>query len=357
MKNRIILVFVLFAILFTSAISYAQSEQNQNTINTKPEDLSFSNARASDAATLISNNNQIKLWGVKNINSPDAVFNLKALTLLENKVLGKKIRCIVKSNIENTYTGQCINSEDEDLSLVMIANGFVSVDRNAVYGTVYEEPYINMEKQAQKQKYGIWNDSNNKALTATTIDNPLVLLIIAISVVFILALSVFTFYMLKGFQEITKIQSESIHLAGKERELRKREKILIFSLIDSEIKENKTKIDAYLIIYEELLADLNKTQATYKYQRTGEIVQKQPALSRVVFDGNTDKLDIIGEKLSSLIIHYYARIKTTPDFIDLNIDMPLDQARKIVRQVIDNAIKLNQLSDMIVEQTQRQLNR
>lgn len=70
-----------------------------------------------------------------------------------------------------------------------------------------------------------------------------------------------------------------------------------------------------------------------------------------------DKLDIIGEKLSSLIIHYYARIKTTPDFIDLNIDMPLDQARKIVKQVLDNAMKLNQLSDMIVEQTQRQLNK
>lgn len=103
----------------------------------------------------------------------------------------------------------------------MIANGYVSVDRKCNLWNRSMKNHISIWKNKRKQKYGIWHDLNDKALTANTIENLSWILIIGICVVFILALSVFTYYMLKGFQEITKIQSESIHLAGKERELRK----------------------------------------------------------------------------------------------------------------------------------------
>ena len=38
----------------------------------------------------------------------------------------------------------------------MLQQGFAVVDRGAVLGSVFEEPYIEAENDAQEQKLGVW---------------------------------------------------------------------------------------------------------------------------------------------------------------------------------------------------------
>ena len=78
-------------------------------------------------------------------------------------------------------------------------------------------------------------------------------------------------------------------------------------------------------------------------------MQKQPAMSREVFDGNTGRLDLFSEHLSSDIIHYYARIKTSPDYIEITTDMQVEDARKVIEACVDNAKKLAVISEHLME--------
>jgi hypothetical protein len=160
---------------------------------------------------------------------------------------------------------------------------------------------------------------------------------------------IFSFYILKGFREIAEIQGATTSRVGKERKQMAREREIILSVLDAEISENKTKVNAYVMIHEEILADLKNEKKTPKYQKTGDMVQKQPALSRVAFDENKNKLDLFDEKVASLMIHYYARIKTIPDYADLKPDMPIEEAVRIVDNALDNARKLESISEAILE--------
>lgn len=304
--------------------------------------------RATDAATVFTGDYRIRLWGIENITSDNPVFKLKSRTALENKIGNTPVRCSVKQHQLDDLVAQCINSREEDLSLAMLQQGYVSVDRAAVYGSIFEEPYLQAEQQAQRLNLGIWAvDTSNAASKAPRQERNFILLVTAIAFVFILALAIFSYYMMRGFKDMVNAQNETLNFAGKERALRDREKYLIASMLCAEIRENKTKIEAYLMIYEELLKDIKDTTHTPKYKKSGEIIQKQPALSRSVFDGNTDRLDMMGETLTSDLIHYYARIKTIPDYIDLAPDMATEDALKLAETVVDHARKLNKLTDVL----------
>lgn len=304
--------------------------------------------RATDAATVFTGDHRIKLWGIETINSNNPVFKLKSRTALENKIGNMPVRCTIKQQHQDSLIAQCINSKEEDLSLAMLQQGYVSVDRAAVYGSVFEEPYLQAEQQAQRLNLGIWAiDTSTTNAKNPRQERNFILLVTAIAFVFILALAVFSYYMMRGFKDMVSAQNETLNLAGKERALRDREKFLIASMLCAEIKENKTKIEAYLMIYEELLKDIKDTTHTPKYKKSGEIIQKQPALSRSIFDGNTDRLDMMGETLASELIHYYARIKTIPDYVDLSPDTAIEDALKLAESVVEHARKLDKLSDML----------
>ncbi|MEZ5919531.1 MAG: hypothetical protein R3D66_06470 [Alphaproteobacteria bacterium] len=120
-------------------------------------------------------------------------------------------------------------------------------------------------------------------------------------------------------------------------------------MLDSELKSNKAKIEAYLVVYREMLQALENPERTPKYKKAGDIVQRQPALDRVVFDRNTDKLDILGDRLSSEIIHFYARIKSKPDYINIEPDMALEEVTGIVQKAIQNAERMNKIAENLID--------
>ena len=217
-------------------------------------------------------------------------------------------------------------------------------------GPVYERPYLEAERIAQENKYGVWaageSDSNVPGDKQTKNFMLGAFLLVA---VFIMALIVLGFFVMRGFGRVIDVQSRSLDLAMKERDLKEKEKLVIASMINSEVKENKSKIEAYLLVYEEMLRDFSDTTKPPSYQKTGEVIQKQPALSRVVFDGNTDKLDLFGTELASNLVHYYARIKTNPDYIEIAPDAAIAEVQAIIDTAVDNAKKMDELSATLLE--------
>ncbi len=108
-------------------------------------------------------------------------------------------------------------------------------------------------------------------------------------------------------------------------------------MLEAELKANKSKIEAYLVIYKEMLTSLQDSKREPEYKKAGDIVQLQPALDRSVFDGNTDKMDLLGRRLASAVIHFYARIKTNPDYVNLEPEAPLDEVLERVEKAVKNA--------------------
>lgn len=137
-------------------------------------------------------------------------------------------------------------------------------------------------------------------------------------------------------------------MMAKERKLREKERNIIAVMVDSEIKANKAKIEAYLVVYEEMLKALKDPDRPPKYKKAGDIVQKQPALDRSVFDRNTDKLDLLGRDLASEMIHFYARIKSSPEYENLEPDMELEQVTAIVEDVVKRGGRLNELAEKLL---------
>lgn len=232
------------------------------------------------------------------------------------------------------------------MGLFLIQQGYVSVQRDAVFGTVYEVSYLNAERQARELGRGIWSEGVGNS-TPQTIDQNrnFILATLSLVVIFMVGLAVVLFLMINGFRRVLDLQNKALNLRGKDQALRQKEKKIVAMMIYSEITENKEKIGAYLTIHEDMLKNFESSDQ----KRIGDIVQKQPVLSRSVFDGNTGKLDVFGERLASEIIHYYARIKTKPDHIEVQPDSADSEVIPVIRQAVDNASKLEALSKVILE--------
>lgn len=333
----------VFLALFSSV--YAQeTEVNKAAFVEQEYDVTIK-----DINLLISGKTKIILWGIEKINTNTAVFNLKARKGLENRIGEASILCTIKAKSKNYINAQCINKDEEDLSLFLLQQGLVSADRTTIHGTLYEDPYLQAEQEAQDNRRGVWSEEYGYMSAAGDKQSKNFMLgAFLLVAVFIMALIVLGFFVMRGFGRVIDVQSRSLDLAIKERSLKDKEKMVIASMINSEVSENKAKIEAYLMIYEEVLREFVDDDMSAKYMRTGEVVQKQPSLSRAVFDGNTSKLDLFGSELSSSMIHYYARIKTNPDYVEITPETPYAEAKEIVTAAVDNARKLDDIADSLL---------
>lgn len=309
------------------------------------------NARAVDGRTLVSGNFKIRLWGIETVDTAQPVFALTARNALDERIDGHPVECTIKSRAENQIVAQCVNDVEEDLSLFMLSQGFAVVDRQPVYGSAFEKPYIEAETRAQSEGKGLWSMNGHGLSQKGGDDDSRTFLIggFVLVGILLLALVAITIFIMRGFRAVVEVQNQSMDLATKERVLREKERLIIASMINAEVKTNKSKIEAYLVMYEELLKDLKDKTREPKYKKSGDIIQRQPALSRAVFDGNTAKLDLMGSQSASDIIHYYARIKTVPDYYELEPDAPVAQAISVVESAVEGAKKLDVISDKILD--------
>lgn len=306
--------------------------------------------RVADAVTIMAGDRTFHLWGIEAIEGMGAGFKTQARVALENIISGAPAQCEVKDVRGKAIFVQCISANDLDLGLFMLQQGYVTADRSSVYGTVFESAYLQAEEQARRQALGVWSAPRSELAayegrgTSLWFGLGLAFLLSAIIVFAVLAVMI-----LRGFEAISKVQSQNMEMLSKERKLRDKERGIVAMMLDSELKSNKAKIEAYLVVYREVLQALENPERTPKYKKAGDIVQRQPALDRVVFDRNTDKLDILGDRLSSEIIHFYARIKSKPDYINIEPDMALEEVIGIVNKAIENAERMNKIAEHLID--------
>jgi hypothetical protein len=306
-------------------------------------------ARAVDAVTLIAGQTQINLWAVRAIEGMGPAFDLRARTALDNAIGSNKVVCETRQQIERKIFGQCMNGNDVDLGLFMVQQGLATVDRAMITGTVFEATYIQAETQSQERKLGVWAES--AAQTQNSNSNSggffsglgLVLLVLMLGVFAGLAIVI-----MRGFQKVIEAQDRSMDMMTKERNLREKERRVVASMLDSELKANKAKIEAYRAVYEEMLRELKDTDRPPRYKKAGDVIQKQPALARSVFDRNTDKIDTFGDRLSSQLIHFYARIKSAPEYITIEPSADIGHVIGTLEKCLDNSGRLLNLADKLL---------
>ncbi len=334
---------LLLLLVFLGGFSYAFAQNNAS----KPRFFEAS-VRPSDAVTLKAGRTTIRLWGVEAIDGMPAKFNLNALAEIEGMLEPNKVRCQLKSKQDNIVVAQCTNGAQIDLGLHMLQQGYATVNRDVIYDTPFEQSYLNAEKDARLQNLGVWEQDADENEDGSATRLYIVLGGIALTII----LGIFTglaYFIMRGFKSVKDAQNQNTDMIARERELREKERQIFAQMLDSEIKANKSKIEAYLIVYDEMLRDLKDTEKPPKYTIAGDIVQAQPSLERSVFDHNTDKLDILGDSLSSDVIHFYARIKNKPDYINLEPEMALDDAIEIVQKAYDNAVRIDKISDRLID--------
>lgn len=337
--RRFFIVLVVFCL--SGLPVYAQQAAKRNVFELQ--------ARALDSVTVKSNQWTIMLWGVMPIENSSAQFFLRARTSLDDLIGSAAISCETKGQAAGIVVAQCLNAEGRDLALNMLQRGLVSVDRAVVYDTVFEQPYLEAEREAQKDKLGIWSKSEGGnageyAEISKLIVFSLIMLAIAALIFIVLGITLW-----RGIKQSIAAQDRNASLTLKERDLRQKEKKIVATMLYAELESNRSKTEAYISVYDETLTSLKNPNITPTYQQMGDMVQMQPALDRSVFDGNTDKMDLLGRDLAREIIHFYARIKTHPDYENLDADTPLAEATETVESAVENAKKLNTILDGILQ--------
>lgn len=162
----------------------------------------------------------------------------------------------------------------------------------------------------------------------------------------------FLWVIVRGIDKILDYQKNISDLGDKEQQLKTREMKVMTTMIESELKANLSKINAHITIYKEMLSELQRNTKAARYQKMGDIYQKQPALQRTIFETNAHHLQILGEQLASRIIHFYARIKTEPDFENIEPTQSPDSVIIILEKIIENGIKLELQAQGILEDFQ-----
>lgn len=345
LRNKLFLSFGLVAVIAAmfEAIP-ARAAQAVFPVEQSEQEHTYARPRTLSSWQIADGTTRIYLWGIEPIDNADAVFKLSARTALSEKIGDGAVKCILKSEQREYVLAQCVNSKEEDLSLFMLEEGYVTALRSAIYGTIFEKPYLAAEEKARTEGAGVWRAEKNAKESGGIVPEKFFLVAILFLALGVLGLGFISFHIMRGFGRVVDVQNKTMDLAVKERHLKDKERFIIASMLDSEVRENKNKIEAYLVVYEEVLRDLSDKTRTPKYKQSGDIIQKQPALGRSVFDGNTDRLDLMGQYLASDIIHYYARIKTIPDYVDITPDTPLEEALKLVQTAVEHAQKLDEIS-------------
>lgn len=319
-----------------------------------PETKAFAtNALAADAQTLTGNNVTITLWGINPAAEPGSAEGIRARIYLDDLITGRPIRCLVMKGqpvAGGTVQARCLNADERDLGLLMIGAGLATVDRADVAGTDLATAYLGAERQARIAHAGLWNTGAVSAAPIAAVAPdigggfggvPLWAVAAALLIVPVLGFLIIGLIMHLGLRQLIVLQRYQIAGTQKrERQLKEREKYVIASALEGEVMTNRAKLDAFLVIYEELLKSLRDPAKTPKYQRAGDIIHEKPALTRTVYDAHVDKLDLLGPQLASDLSHLYNLIVPNPDYRTLEPEVPIEKARELVDRIVRNAEKL-----------------
>lgn len=314
-------------------------------------------AFAVDAQTLSGGGMTISLWGIEAVNERGTPGNVRARAFLDDMIGDRPVICApMGGSAQNgSVRAQCLNVQERDLGLALISAGLVATNRRDMQASELATPYLQAERNARAQRLGIWGDSGNRQQQAPAqaaiplMDRMPLWLIVSILVgAPMLGFLIIGMIINKGFAQLVQLQKYQIAGTQKrEKQLKAREKYVVAAALESEINTNRAKLDAYLIIYEEMLKSLRDQGKTPKYKRAGDIIHDKPALTRTVYDSNLDKIDLLGPQLTSDLAQLYLSIDPNPDYRTLEPEMQIEKVWEIVERIIRNAERLIEPMDKI----------
>lgn len=338
--------FLIFIVFFTVSPASAQDGTAQ---------------RVEGSATIINsinlslNNKTVRLTGLNQATTRALGYDLIAQQALQDLIGGQDVTCIIRAR----GIGQCFNARGRDIGLSMLQTGYAFLDRPAIKNADYRGAYEKAGRDAQIKGAGLWqqikgdpssNTNTGPLLTAgTVLQSPILLGIIAALIagplIGMLFVGWIQFVMLGRLVKLQKHQIASNH--KQERVLKDRERFVVSAALEGEINTNKAKLDAFLIIYEEMLRGLKDPTKTPKYKGGGDVVHEKPTLIRTVYDSNLDKLELLGTQLVADLTRLYVAIDASPDYITLEPDMPVEQVINIVQKIVNDARALREPMDQI----------
>ncbi len=293
-------------------------------------------ATALDAGTLLTEQTRIKLWGIEPINNTMDKIELRARTRLDDLIAGKPVRCKVMATRKDLPVAQCFTSQNMELSLEMLRSGFAVTDRPAVMGTIFEKSFLDSERQAYNAGKGAWAGISRQDPSDT--DTLIGLTLIGIAIGSIIGFAAVTSLALLGFRRMVAMQREQFDtIFSRQDHLREREKFVVAAMFEAEINANKIKLEAFLVIYEEMLRNLRDTVRQQRFRQTGEIIHEQPPLNRAVFDAYKDRMELLGPQLAADLTKIYSSIEPNPEYITLDPDLPIEKAIRKVEEIIEDA--------------------
>lgn len=331
----------ILALLILMLAPPLRAQEGQNPIR--------GNARALDSVSIVLGQQTFMLWGLQPVTGAGAVFELRARTALDNAIGKTPVECTLRAGAPPRLQAQCINANGMDLALFMLQHGYAIANRAQIFNTVFEDPYVKMEIQAQDQGEGIWAKADAPQQSGDSDGKFFFILSFVLLAGMVGAFIVLSLIIMRGFQRVIDAQRDTLDMMVRERKLRDRERAIIASLLDAELRTNKSKIEAYLVVYEETLKALKDEDRIPKYKKAGDIVQSEPALDRAVFDRNTDRLDILGTKLAGQLIAFYSDAKSSPDYITIEPEMDRKEVLQIVTKAVQRAHALSETANHLLE--------
>ncbi len=301
--------------------------------------------RAVDPMTLRAEGGTIRLWGIKPAQSAETPLELKALDLMDGLIQEQQVNCRIMGGSMLEMTARCSTATNQDLALELLKNGFVVVDRRQTYNTVFATAYEKEQESARVAGKGVWalvkedmNQTDSRGLPRWL--EPYMSVLLPLALIFgpfggLLIVGLVMWYWLSRMASLQEKEAEQT--SRKEAMLQSRERHVLISTLEGELMENKNKIEAFLVIYGDMLRGLQDANEVPKYQQGGDIVQKHPTFGRAVFEANVNKLSLLDIKLAGQISKLYSAMPKDQEYINLEPTVPLETAVKLVQKVLKEA--------------------
>ena len=306
-----------------------------------------------NSITLSVNGKRLRLAGINEATTRALGYDLMAQQALSDLIGGQEVTCVV----EGGGKAQCFNGRGRDLGLSLLQTGYAFLDRPYLGNKDYKNAYEKAGRDAQIRGAGLWEqikgDNGNGGGSGFSIQGfatspayiTLLGAIIAGPVIGMLVIGWILFIMLRRLIKLQKYQ-----MAGHQRQekaLKDRERFVLAAALEGELATNIAKLDAFLIIYEEMLRNLKDPSKTPKYKGAGDVVHEKPTLLRMVYDANMDKLDLLGNQIVADLTQLYVHIDASPDYITLEPDMPIEQVIAIVQKIVNDARTIREPMDQL----------
>lgn len=312
--------------------------------------------RAIDQQTLRAEGVTIRLWGIQPAQTYETPLALKALDVMDKLIQEQVVNCKIVGGVMPELIGRCATQNNQDLALELLGRGYAIVDRQQTYDSVFATGYEKAQEAARLNARGIWamvareerEDPTPKWL------QPYMGFLLPLALIFgpLLGLIVIAIVAHGWLRSMARAQlAETAAAHQKESALEARERQVLITTLEVELTENKNKIEAFLVIYGDMLRTLKDPTETPKYRQVGDIVQKHPNFSKTVFEANVNKLSLLDMKLAGQISKVYSSLPRETEYINLDQNVPVDTAIKLVEKVMRDTEELlapvaNLISDL-----------